>query len=136
MKLQGALQRQRRLSLTSLIDVIFLLLLFFMLSSTFTKFADIEIASARGGSAAASSPERPVFLFLKPEEVLINGVETGFPDLTSAIKALAPTARPTVLISVTDSVTSQRLVDVLNSFRGETFAVRFLKSGYSLNDQT
>ena len=32
--------RRRRLPLTPLIDVIFLLLLFFMLSSTFTRFSD------------------------------------------------------------------------------------------------
>lgn len=129
MKLQGALQRQRRLSLTSLIDVIFLLLLFFMLSSTFTKFAEIEIASSGSGSSAPASTEKAVFLSLKPDEVLVNGVATGFAELITAIKAIAPSARPTVLISVTDSVTSQRLVDVLNSFRDETFSVRFLKSG-------
>jgi len=129
MKLQGALQRQRRLSLTSLIDVIFLLLLFFMLSSTFTKFAEIEITSAGSGSAARPSAEQPVFVSLRPGDILVNGAETGFAELASAIKAIASSVRPTVLISVTDSVTSQRLVDVLNSFRDQTFAVRFLKSG-------
>ncbi len=129
MKLQGALQRQRRLSLTSLIDVIFLLLLFFMLSSTFTKFAEIEIASAGSGSGAPPTAEQPVFVSLRPDNILVNGAETGFAELVSAIKAIASSVRPTVLISVTDSVTSQRLVDVLNLFRDQTFAVRFLNSG-------
>lgn len=43
---------RKRTSITSLIDVIFLLLLFFMLASTFTKFSEIEISS---GSQSTSS---------------------------------------------------------------------------------
>lgn len=134
MRLSGALQAQRRLSLTSLIDVIFLLLLFFMLSSTFTKFAEIEIVTSGKRAGASPSHEEPVFVSLKPDQILVNGVDTGFDKMTTAIKASASSERPTVLISVTDAVTSQRLVDVLNSFRGQDFAVRFLNSGKALSD--
>ena len=49
--------------MTSLIDVIFLLLLFFMLSSTFSRFAEVEISAAAGG-AAAPSDTPPAFLRL------------------------------------------------------------------------
>lgn len=134
MRLSGALQAQRRLSLTSLIDVIFLLLLFFMLSSTFTKFAEIEIVNSGSRAGAPPSLEEPVFVSLKPDQILVNGVDTGFAELTTAIRAGAPSERPTVLISVTNAVTSQRLVDVLNSFRDQSFAVRFLNSGRALSD--
>jgi biopolymer transport protein ExbD len=134
MRLSGALQAQRRLSLTSLIDVIFLLLLFFMLSSTFTKFAEIEIVNSGSRAGALPSLEEPVFVSLKPDQILVNGVDTGFAELTTAIRASAPSERPTVLISVTNAVTSQRLVDVLNSFRDQSFAVRFLNSGRALSD--
>ena len=48
------LRRRRRLSMTSLIDVIFLLLLFFMLSSTFTRFAELELAA--GGTGGSPMP--------------------------------------------------------------------------------
>ncbi len=40
--------------MTSLIDVIFLLRLFFMLSSTFSRFAEVELTAA-GASASAPS---------------------------------------------------------------------------------
>ncbi|MEM8921756.1 MAG: biopolymer transporter ExbD, partial [Pseudomonadota bacterium] len=39
-------RRRGRSSITSLIDVIFLLLLFFMLASTFTRFSEVDIAAA------------------------------------------------------------------------------------------
>ena len=43
--------------MTSLIDVIFLLLLFFMLSSTFSKFSEIELTA--GGSGPGRAAETP-----------------------------------------------------------------------------
>ena len=46
-------RRRRKLSMTSLIDVIFLLLLFFMLTSTFTRFAELDLAAASGGGGAS-----------------------------------------------------------------------------------
>ena len=45
--------------MTSLIDVIFLLLLFFMLTSTFSKFAEIELAAATSGAGAATGAKPP-----------------------------------------------------------------------------
>ena len=56
MALRRARQR-RRASITSLIDVIFLLLLFFMLASTFSKYSEIELASLPGGAPAEDSAE-------------------------------------------------------------------------------
>ena len=44
MRLESPGYVRRQISVTSLIDVIFLLLLFFMLSSTFSKFADVELS--------------------------------------------------------------------------------------------
>ena len=56
-------QQRRRASITSLIDVIFLLLLFFMLASTFSKFSEIDIAVA---SAAGRSEEHTSELQSRP----------------------------------------------------------------------
>src|SRR5690606_37876251 len=57
MRIERGVRRRRPLSLTSLIDVIFLLLLFFMLSSTFSRFSEIELQGGRAGaSASAAAP--------------------------------------------------------------------------------
>ena len=47
---------RRRLGLTPLIDVIFLLLLFFMLSSTFSRFSQVPV---EGGAAGGGTGNRP-----------------------------------------------------------------------------
>ncbi len=58
MHISEPLPARRRISLTPLIDVIFLLLMFFMLSSTFARFADLDVArqSATPGPSGLASP--------------------------------------------------------------------------------
>ncbi|GAB5446159.1 MAG: hypothetical protein Gyms2KO_10320 [Gymnodinialimonas sp.] len=97
--------------MTSLIDVIFLLLLFFMLTSTFTRFSEIQL-SAAGSGAGAPSDAAPLFLTLSPETASLNGTEVAISALPVAIAALSTDA-PTLLVSADDAVTSQRLVDLL-----------------------
>lgn len=70
--------------MTSLIDVIFLLLLFFMLTSTFTRFGEVPLLQA-GRSAETEVPESVlrVFVRLSPEGATLNGqpVEPGRIDV-------------------------------------------------------
>ncbi len=49
MRLNNSSSRRRVISLTSLIDVVFLLLVFFMLSSTFLKFGTVTIDTTGAG---------------------------------------------------------------------------------------
>lgn len=112
-------RRATRLSMTSLIDVIFLLLLFFMLSSTFSKFAEVELTAA-GSSARASdvAQEPPLFLRLMPDAISLNGHDLTLDTLAATLseKADADTPRP-VLVAMSGEVTSQRLTDVLMALR-------------------
>ncbi|MWB79079.1 biopolymer transporter ExbD [Pseudooceanicola sp. 216_PA32_1] len=102
--------------MTSLIDVIFLLLLFFMLSSTFTRFAEVEFASARSGSAASS--ERPVFLSLAARALRVNGSDAAFDTLRETLETHRSSDGPLgVLVAVAADVTAQRLTDLLVALR-------------------
>lgn len=102
--------------MTSLIDVIFLLLLFFMLSSTFSRFAEVELAAA--GSGQASQPTMPAFLSLKPESLSLNGVVTDIQGIGPALVALRSDEEElTLVISLKTGVTAQRLTDVLATLR-------------------
>lgn len=108
-------QRQRRMSLTSLVDVIFLLLLFFMLTSTFSRFAEVELSAAAGtGADVAESP--PVFLRLSPEAVSVNGDAVPLDELGPALEHDKAAPR-IVLISLVKGVTAQRLTDLLGALR-------------------
>ena len=111
-------RERRRLSLTSLIDVIFLLLLFFMLSSTFSRFAEVEIAAA-GGGGTSTSETPPMFLRLAAETLSLNGQAQSLETLPDAFDPPQAEAVATpVLISLQDDVNAQRLADLLIVLRG------------------
>jgi biopolymer transport protein ExbD len=99
--------------MTSLIDVIFLLLLFFMLSSTFTRFAEIDLAAA--GTGGAAGEKRPVFLQLRPDIVQLNGRAHDLGTLGRALEALREEAdQPLpVIVALRADPTAQRLTDLL-----------------------
>jgi len=104
--------RRRALSMTSLIDVIFLLLLFFMLSSTFTRFGDLPLTTASGGATA--SAEAPTFLRLMPGSLMLDTEAFELSAVPAALSARAPVL---VIVAPADGVTAQRLVDVLSAIR-------------------
>lgn len=111
MSIKRAIWRRRSITLTPLIDIIFLLLLFFMLSSTFTRYAEIPLVNAAGGAPQAAAP---LFLQLRPGAVLLNGETVTLDRLPAVVEALRGDAETlTMLVTVTPEVSSQRLVDLL-----------------------
>ncbi|MFD0982727.1 biopolymer transporter ExbD [Tropicimonas aquimaris] len=102
--------------MTSLIDVIFLLLLFFMLSSTFSRYGEIEL---NGSGAGGLAGDRPVlFLRLAAEDLLLNGRPIAFDTLPETLAELMGGEERIVLISLMSETSSQRLVDLLALLRG------------------
>lgn len=104
--------------MTSLIDVIFLLLLFFMLSSTFSRFSEVEISAAGAGGAQGEAAELS-FLQLGEDSLRLNGEDVDLAALLDAFGGIAPEAETVrVLVSLRNEVTAQRLTDVLVALRG------------------
>lgn len=102
--------------MTSLIDVIFLLLLFFMLTSTFSKFSEVELPT--GGSNVAEAADRRI-LFLRPAKhaFLLNGQMIAASQLPETLKQNAAEKPSALLVSLTDQTTAQELVDILGVAR-------------------
>ncbi len=112
--------RRRPLSLTSLIDVIFLLLLFFMLSSTFTRFAKVEVS---GGPASASlSGKTPdILIRLDGEDGWrINGQTLDEDEAVAELLRLGDAGAETAVLLVRGELTSQALVSAVERIRRDT----------------
>jgi len=114
MRLEPAERRRSAISMTSLIDVIFLLLLFFMLSSTFAKFGEIELTSAGG---TAEKQTRPVYLRLAGDELVLNGREVEVSAIAGELAKQAEQGANTVLLALDDETASQRFVDVYTALK-------------------
>ena len=102
--------------MTSLIDVIFLLLLFFMLSSTFSKFSEIELSA--GNPGAGNAPDTaPLFLELGENALRLNGQNQTLATLAQAISNARQGAEQPLLVSLKRGATAQRLTDLLVTLR-------------------
>jgi len=105
---------RRRASITSLIDVIFLLLLFFMLSSTFTQFSEVEIAASEAGKGSAARPtKRTSTLEILEKAVALDAATMSDDTLVSALTALKNSGTTSLSITPGEGVTTQRMIDVL-----------------------
>jgi len=110
--------RRRPVTLTSLIDIIFLLLLFFMLSSTFTRFSELPLMTAAGG-AAPDGPQ-PVFVQLGVAGLRLNGQAVSLDALPEALSRFeVDGATVPVVVTLDAELTSQELVDLLVALRAE-----------------
>ena len=118
MLLRRVVKPRRSISVTPLIDVIFLLLLFFMLSSTFTRFAEVEVSTGGGAAAVQPASTPPLFLQLRPDGLRLNGQEVTVATLADRIGELSKDAAKMLLIvPISEEVNAQSLVDVLVAIR-------------------
>ncbi|NYS26095.1 biopolymer transporter ExbD [Rhodobacteraceae bacterium 2376] len=100
--------------MTSLIDVIFLLLLFFMLSSTFARQGELPLDLAMGG--AANAPETPpTFVQLHEDGLRLDAV----PTTANALRAsLAERDEGLVLLALGEGVSAQAFAEMLHLLQG------------------
>ncbi|MEM7067995.1 MAG: biopolymer transporter ExbD [Pseudomonadota bacterium] len=111
MQIETTLVKRRKLSLTPLIDVIFLLLLFFMLSSTFSRYAEVEIS--HGNGSASSTKPAVAFLELGANTLKLNNVEIAKDDLTKLLLEVKENGKEALVLVVSGDVASQQFISVL-----------------------
>lgn len=111
------IRKRRSASITSLIDVIFLLLLFFMLASTFNRRAEIELVASAAEAGAAQEVE-VIEVTVEPDALRVGGQTVAIDNLVSALSASIEDPSMIIAIDLAEDVTTQRLVDVLMTLRG------------------
>ncbi|MCC6002319.1 MAG: biopolymer transporter ExbD [Pararhodobacter sp.] len=111
--------------MTPLIDVIFLLLMFFMLASTFERAVEFDLALA--GTEGAPAELRPLFLQVGPDSLALNGEAAALDALPAALAAAGAEPDAPVLVALAAGVDAQRLVDVLAALRVTGHPARVLR---------
>ena len=112
--------RRRRPSLTPMIDVVFLLLIFFMLVARFgvDKVIDINLPSALGQNVQYEGAPRLVEI--KPGNiVLLNGSEIPLDQLSNNLSELMPSPNALVILRSSAEANTQDLLDVLLYLKSE-----------------
>lgn len=104
-------RRRRHPSLTPMIDVVFLLLVFFMLAARFGNDRALPLPLPLAGSGAGyQGPPRLVEIL--PEAVLLNGRAIGLDALPGALAALMATPGDAIVLQGRDGADLQRVIDV------------------------
>lgn len=119
--------RRRRTSfvLVSLIDVIFLLVIFFMVSSQVLPYSLIPFGGIASGTPAPAegpaSMAAPVSLRIQPGRVSIGGRPVALADLAQALTELRSSGVSALVLSTSSTASVQDLVSVLEMCRTATF---------------
>ena len=80
-------KRRQVVSLTPLIDVVFILLVFFMLASSFLDWRSVELDAAVASAQAPSEPVPTPLLALSAEEVTLDGETLPQAEILARLKA-------------------------------------------------
>ena len=119
MQLEQSAQIRKPLPLTPLVDIVFLLLMFFMLTSSFTKFGNLNLGSAGFSrqTTATTAPPKLILRISHGPRMVVNGNFVELRDLPQVLNTfLDKGIKSAVLVSNNDA-TVQDLVSVLEMAR-------------------
>ncbi len=110
------------LNVTSLIDVMFLLLIFFMVTSTFRNQPAITLVLPRSATAA-ETVDTPVILFLTAEgEVFLNDTRIPLPDLPGRLEELHSTSKDNrMVLRADEKATHGDVVSLIDTIKQSGF---------------
>ena len=116
----NTISRRRRPSLTPMIDVVFLLLIFFMLVARFgvDKVIDINLPSALGQNVQYEGAPRLVEI-KSGNIVSLNGSEIPLRELSNNLSGLMPSPDALIILRSSAEANIQDLLDVLLYLKSE-----------------
>ena len=107
------------LNLTPMIDVVFLLLVFFMLASRFGVDQVLPLPLASGGSGYSGPPR---LVDIRPETLQLNGREVSVDALIVALQGMTERPDDLIILRGGDETDLQRLVTVAAQLRSAGFS--------------
>ena len=105
-----------KISLTPIIDVVFILLIFFMLASNFNKVGQLEMNVSKESSQASDLDIKTIKVLVRQDETVIsNGKIYDDKELITMLKiALKDAEEYAVILTAKKDVTYQRYLTMMN----------------------
>ena len=103
------------LNITPLIDIVFLLVIFFMITSSFIKMESLDLRLPAGGAMAIPDTGVQIITMASPQDIRINNKPVAVDNLRTTLQALAKENpdRPFILEG-TARINVQQMMDVLD----------------------
>ncbi|MDX1570994.1 MAG: biopolymer transporter ExbD [Xanthomonadales bacterium] len=108
----------RGIDISPLIDMVFILLIFFMVSTTFVKDMKVDIDRPQASSATTASTKAVRLYIDKGGEVYLNGDPVQVWVVQSRVRDLLKASTNKSVLVVTDEIVpSRRLIEVVDQAR-------------------
>lgn len=116
----GAPRRKHRMSLTPMIDVVFLLLVFFMLASQFGTPAQLSLSLGGGASSGYTGPAR--LIRVDDDALQFNGTTRSEEDILAALPGLMDGPEDMIILRADEEVPLQRVIEVMEWLGAEGYS--------------
>ncbi|HZW24096.1 MAG TPA: biopolymer transporter ExbD [Gallionella sp.] len=119
---RGQSRDEPEINLIPLIDVLLVILIFLMVTTSYAKFSELQINLPQAGGEAAAAQDKPVNIAVDASEhYAVNGKTitfTGVEALSASLKAAAgEQADPTIIINADAKAPHQSVVNVMEAAR-------------------
>lgn len=108
----------RRPGLTPLIDVVFLLLVFFMLAAQFGREQAVSLSGAAGGGAYSGPPR---LVSVLDTGLRLNGRSVSLAALPAALEPLIESREDAIVLQPDAEANLQRLIEVTDALEAAGF---------------
>jgi Biopolymer transport protein len=117
MNLRPRVSEEPEINVISMVDIVLVLLLFFMVTSSFVHQSHLSMQLPKAQQAAAGEPKLPITIDLSASgQVRMNKQVMSMADLTGQLKALAAKDPERVIVLRADKNTTQQyVIDVLDA---------------------
>ncbi len=118
MQFTGPRSYRRKPSLTPMIDVVFLLLVFFMLASRFGVENVLPMPLAASGGDFSGAPK---LVDIYADSLRLNGIATSQDQLIATLQRVMETPRQTIILRSGEGATVQHIVSLSEALRNAGF---------------
>lgn len=118
MKFRRKKEEQTGIDISPLIDMVFILLIFFMVSTTFQKDMDLDIHRPKASSASKSSSKAIRVFIAQDGSTFMDGQPVRSWMIQSRVRDLLETGTSeSVLVVTDDTVPTRKLIEVVDQAR-------------------
>jgi biopolymer transport protein ExbD len=120
MKFRNHSPIEPEINLIPFIDVLLVIVIFLMISTTFSKLTQVDLNLPQSSTGAVNQPNNPLILIINAQgQVSLNQINLGKPDATQLASALAKASealqKPMVVIAADARTPHQQVLQALEA---------------------
>jgi len=112
--LSNTLQQPEEINISPLIDMVFILLIFFIVTTTFVEETGVEVDKPEAAAALALEKQSIMIAITNDQKVVYGGQEIGLSGVRSVVRRLTRAEESPVIVQTDRAVSADLLVRVID----------------------